>query len=159
MKTLLVMRHAKSDWNAPYGADHDRPLNRRGRGAAREMGVLVRDLDLVPDLVVTSTAVRARDTAELAMEAGAWGSELRLEPGFYGASVSDVIRIVSEMPDVRRLMVVGHQPTWSGLVAALTGETIEVKTATIAVVDLGIQLWGDVEPGGGSLVAVHHPSR
>ena len=159
MKTLLIMRHAKSDWNAPYGGDHDRPLNERGLGAAREMGVLVRDLGLVPDLVVTSTATRARNTAELAMVAGGWDVALRLEPGFYGAGVSDVLRIVGGTAEVATLMVVGHQPTWGGLVAVLTGESIEVKTATLAVVELAIENWGEIEPGVGVLAAVHHPSR
>jgi phosphohistidine phosphatase len=159
MKTLLVMRHAKSDWSAPYGGDHDRPLNERGLDAAREMGVLIRDLDLIPELVVTSTAVRARHTAELAMDAGGWESEFRLEPGFYGAGVSDVMRVIGRSPDVARLMVVGHQPTSGGLVAVLTGESIEVKTATLAVVGLAIDNWGEIEPGTGTLDAVHHPSR
>ena len=73
MKTLLVMRHAKSDWGAPLGDDHERPLADRGVKAARRMGCFLTDSGSVPQLVISSTAVRARTTAELAAEPGETG--------------------------------------------------------------------------------------
>lgn len=159
MKTLLAMRHAKSDWDAPYRHDHDRPLSERGVAAARFMGRLVADRDLVPDLVISSTAVRARTTAELAIEAGEWGSQLRLEPGLYGTSVEGALEVAASSPDVPRLMLVGHQPTWGGLVARLTGEVVEVKTATVAVTTLPIESWTEVTGARGTLTGLHHPPR
>lgn len=159
MKTLLVMRHAKSGWDASYGGDHERPLNPRGVKAARHMGRHLASVDLIPDLVVSSTAVRARTTAELAFEAGDWGAEIRLEPGFYGAHVEGVLEIVSAIEAVSRLMVVGHQPTWGSLVARLAGEPVDVRTATVAVVALSIESWEAVATAHGSLVAVYHPPR
>lgn len=156
MKTLLVMRHAKSDWNAEFGADHDRPLNRRGMAAARNIGRLVSELDLIPDLVITSTAVRARTTAELAMEAGGWGSELVLEPGFYGSGPEAVLSIAAGAPETRRLMIVGHQPTWGMILRRLTGEVVEVKTATLAVVALPISKWLELPQSSGTITSIHH---
>ena len=70
MKTLLVLRHAKSSWNDPALDDHERPLNKRGRRDAPRMGALVREYGLIPDLVISSDAVRARLTAEAVAEAG-----------------------------------------------------------------------------------------
>ncbi len=157
MKTLLVLRHAKSDWDASYEADHERPLNRRGERAARHVGTLVRDLGLTPDLVISSTAVRARTTAQMAMEEGGWDSEFVLEPDLYHSNTDTVVEIVSRSGEAARVMVVGHQPTWGSLVYRLTGMPAEIKTATLAVIDLGIEGWADLPGNRGELRAVHHP--
>jgi phosphohistidine phosphatase len=159
MKTLLLLRHAKSDWDASYGADHDRPLNDRGSDAARQVGHLVVSLGLVPDLVLSSTAVRARTTAELAIEAGDWDSELVLDRGLYGSGVDEVLDIVATAAAGDLVMIVGHQPTWGSLVFRLTGVPTEIKTATLAVVSLPIEDWGALEGTRGSLEGVHHPIR
>ncbi len=119
MKTLLLMRHAKSDWDADYGSDHDRPLNERGLRSARLMGRVLAEEGLVPDLIISSTAVRARRTAELAVEAGKWGSEILLDRSLYDEGTRGVLAVGASAPDVDGLMLVGHQPTWSMLVSAL----------------------------------------
>ena len=121
------------------------------------MGPHLADHGLVPRLVISSTAVRARTTAELAIESGDWGSELWLEPGFYGSSVDEVVDLVSISPEVDRLIIVGHQPTWGSLVTHLTGEPIEMKTATVAVVAMPVTSWGDIRSVRGSLAGVHRP--
>jgi phosphohistidine phosphatase len=157
MRTLLVMRHAKSDWNADYGRDHERPLNNRGVRSARHMGRLLSEEGRVPALVMTSTAVRARSTAELANEAGDWEAEIVLDPNLYGTDADTAIGVASDAPDVERVMLVGHQPTWSTLVAVLTGEPVEMKTATVAVVEFDIDEWRGLAAGQGRLVAVFHP--
>lgn len=158
MRQLLVMRHAKSDWEADYAADHDRPLNERGVRSARLMGRFLTARGLVPDLIITSTALRARSTAELAASAGAWDADIYLESGFYEEGPDGVIGLAGRAPDVaRRLMMVGHQPTWSGLVAAITGKLVEMKTASVAVIDVEIDTWSALGSVGGTLEALHHP--
>jgi phosphohistidine phosphatase len=157
MKTLLVMRHAKSDWDASYGADHDRPLNERGVRSARIMGRVLAEAGLAPDLIVTSTAVRARSTAALASEAGTWKSETRLEPALYGSGTDTAIEVAAAAPDVSRLMLVGHQPTWSLLVTALTGERVEMKTATVAVIEFEIEQWSGLVGAQGKVSDVFQP--
>ena len=157
MKTLLVMRHAKSDWEAEYAADHDRPLNDRGVRSARLMGRLLAAKELVPEAIISSTAVRARTTAELAREAGGWDANLFLEPEFYGASSRSVIEAIAKAPTVERLMVVGHQPTWSVVVDDLTDRYVDMKTAAVAVIALPITVWADTAPMAGSLVEVLYP--
>ncbi|HJS71801.1 MAG TPA: histidine phosphatase family protein [Acidimicrobiia bacterium] len=157
MKTLLLMRHAKSDWDADYGTDHDRPLNERGRRSARAMGQLLAEKGLQPDLILSSTALRARSTAMLADEAGRWGSEILLDETLYGGGTGAVIEAAASVPDVGRLMLVGHQPTWSMLVLALTGERVDMKTATVAVVDLDIIEWRALPGSRGILDMVYQP--
>jgi len=80
MKTLLVLRHAKSSWDDPALGDHERPLNKRGRRDAPRMGELVREYGLIPDVVISSDAVRARRTAEAVAEAARYAGEILLDP-------------------------------------------------------------------------------
>ena len=157
MKTLLLMRHAKSDWDADYGSDHDRPLNDRGLRNARLMGRVLADEGLVPDLIISSTALRARRTAELATEAGNWDSEIVLDRSLYDEGPKGVLEVGASAPDVNRLMLVGHQPTWSMLVSAVTAERADMKTATVAVIELDIESWAELPDASGTLIGVIEP--
>jgi phosphohistidine phosphatase len=157
MRTLLVMRHAKSDWDADYVRDHERPLNQRGVHSARLMGRVLSEEGHVPNLVITSTAVRARSTATLANQAGGWDAKIVLDPRLYGTGADDAIRIASMASDVDRLMLVGHQPTWSTLVSRLAGERVDMKTATVAVIEFDIANWSKLPSENGHLAAVFQP--
>jgi phosphohistidine phosphatase len=153
------MRHAKSDWSADYPVDHERPLNPRGVRSARAIGEALTARGLDPDLVITSSAVRARTTAELARDAGSWRGAIVLEPRLYDADPSVVIEVAASAPDVDRLMLVGHQPTWSATVHALTAHVVDMKTATVAVIEVAIDEWAHLPGGSGNLVQVLHPRR
>lgn len=158
MKRLLVMRHAKSDWHAGAPTDHERPLNRRGIDAARTMGLVVAHIGEIPDVAVTSSAARARRTAELAAEAGEWPTEIVVDRTLYGTSPQGAIAVVIRMAEgADRLMVVGHQPAWGGLVHELTGASVQMKTATIAIIDFAVDVWRDRHTASGELVAVLQP--
>ena len=157
MRTLLVMRHAKSDWNAEYGRDHERPLNDRGQRSARLIGRVLADEGVAPQRVVSSTAVRARSTATLAKEAGDWDAEIVLDDRIYGGGVDTAIDVARSSPDVDRLMLVGHQPSWSSLVTVLSGEHVDMKTATVAVITFDIEGWSALASGGGRIAAVYQP--
>lgn len=151
------MRHAKSDWDAEYQGDHERPLNQRGVRSAKIMGRLIAARGLTPDIVISSTAVRAKSTAELAKEAGGWDAPLELERNLYDAGPDGVVAVATGAPDVTSLMLVGHQPTWGLLVHALTGVRADIKTATTAVIELHIDGWADLPGSPGRLAGLHHP--
>jgi len=157
MKTLLLMRHAKSDWDAAYGADRDRPLSKRGERSARLMGRLLQGMGLAPDHIISSPAVRARATAQLAAQAGAWGCPIALAPDLYGAGPETVVSVAAQAPDVQRLMLVGHQPTWSTALLRLTGARADMKTASVAVIETTARDWADLPDVSGALAALHHP--
>ncbi len=156
MATLAVLRHAKSDWDAAYGSDRDRPLNSRGMRSARLMGRMLKAEELVPDLILSSPAVRARTTAAVAMESGTWHSQLLIDERLYSGGVEGTVSAVRELGEVGSLMVVGHQPTWSQLVATLTGQHADMKTATVALIALDGP-WSALGPGTGALVNVIQP--
>lgn len=153
MKELLLLRHGKSDWNAEYGKDHERPLAPRGRAAARLIGRFLEKTNSVPDLVVTSSAVRAYSTAELAVEAGGWRSRLVVTDDLYATSARRVGQFVSQQArEVERLMLVGHNPTWEDATRLFVGGGIfRVPTAAVACIRFPIVTWSDASPGSGVL--------
>lgn len=148
MKTLLVMRHAKSDWGSPSGDDHERPLAARGVRAARRMGSFLADAGYIPQMVISSTAVRARTTAELAFEAGGWECPIVTMADFYASDPDRVLDVVRETEDdVERLLIAGHEPTWSTLVTWLIGGgRVRMPTAAVACLDLKHGRWIDLAP-------------
>ena len=145
MRTLLILRHGKSSWKHPGLADHDRPLNKRGLRDAPRMGRLLRDEDLVPDRIVSSTAVRARATAELVAGELGYRGTVERSRDLYLASVPDIIRVLAnDGGDAARLLVVGHNPGLEELVAALTGGYAALPTAALARVDLELDAWSNL---------------
>jgi len=160
MKTILLLRHGKSNWDADYGADHERPLADRGQKGARKMGRFVTTARVVPDRAITSSAVRARETLAIAAEAGGWSGPARVTDALYEASPEAVLDEIRAEPDeADTVIVVGHEPAWSGLVSLLIGGgRIEMKTAALARVDVEVASWADVAPGRGSLALLLPPA-
>jgi phosphohistidine phosphatase len=154
----MIMRHGKSDWSAGAESDHARPLANRGIVSAERMGEVIRDLGIVPGLVISSTAVRARATAELARITGGWPSRLILEDDLYGASPSGALEVVARHGgDCERVMIVGHEPTWSMLIKQLTGGSCSVRTATVADIEVHTARWATVTSATGTLVSLLQP--
>jgi len=149
VKTLFVMRHAKSDWGAAFASDHDRPLARRGIKAARSIGRFLADSGCDPDLVLSSTALRAFTTAKLAAEAGEWGCEIVSRGDLYASDPDTVLEVVRETDNrVTSLLIAGHEPTCSTLVTWLIGGgRIRMPTAAVACLDLPHGGWTDLAPG------------
>jgi len=154
VKTLILFRHGKSDWKSDYGADHDRPLAKRGRSAAATMGAMLARIEQIPDRVLTSSAVRARETIELAAEAGGWKCPVEIVPEFYGSSPATVVARVREEDDaVSSLLLTGHEPTWSTLATELTGGGfLRFPTAAMVRIDLDLDSWSRLEADKGTLV-------
>ena len=159
MKTIVLFRHGKSDWDADYGHDHERPLADRGRKGARKMGRFLATSGLSPDHALTSTAVRARQTLAIAAEHGGWSGNATVTDALYGASREDVIREIRKTPEaVGILVVVGHEPTLSQTISGLIGGGhVQVKTATMARIDVDVERWEDVALGRGVLAWLLSP--
>jgi phosphohistidine phosphatase len=145
MKTLLVLRHAKSSWSDPALDDHDRPLSKRGRRDGPRMGALLRACGLMPDVVISSDAVRARLTAEAVAEAARFTGQSLLDRRLYLASPADIRAVLRTVPDeAETVMIVGHNPGLEELVAQLTGEQRDLPTAALAQIVLPIDRWRDL---------------
>ncbi|HUG75194.1 MAG TPA: histidine phosphatase family protein [Acidimicrobiia bacterium] len=126
---LLLVRHAKSDRPGDMD-DHDRPLARRGVADAEAIGAHLAGLDLVPSRIVSSTAVRAASTADII--AAAAGREVITDPHIYGGGVAALLTAASGRGDV---MVVGHEPTLSMAVEALSGALVTMVTSAVVCID------------------------
>lgn len=154
MKTILLLRHGKSDWEAEYGADHERPLAARGRSAAERMGRLLGDAGAIPELVLTSPAVRAADTVRLAAAAGGWTCPVETREELYRGFLEGILEVIRGCPDsARSVLLAGHEPTCSELAAALVGGArIRFPTAAAARIDLPVDAWRGAAFGAGSLI-------
>ena len=161
MKTLLVLRHAKSSWNDPALDDHERPLNKRGRRDAPRMGELVREYGLIPDVIISSDAVRARLTAEAVAEAARCTGEILLDPRLYLACPADILSLLTTVREnAGTVMIVGHNPGLESLVEQLTGERQDLPTAALAQIDLPIDQWRDLQRSTrGTLVCLWRPEE
>jgi phosphohistidine phosphatase len=159
VKTLLILRHAKSSWRDSGLADHDRPLNKRGQRDAPRMGRLLRQEDLVPDMIVSSSAVRARKTAQLAIEAMGYDGELRLADELYAAEPEAYLDALQSLPDIYEcVMVIGHNPGLEELLELLIGDWQRLPTAALAAVRLDLETWQDIsEETPGRLVNLWLP--
>jgi phosphohistidine phosphatase len=161
MKTLLVLRHAKSSWDDPALGDHERPLNKRGRRDAPRMGELVREYGLIPDVVISSDAVRARLTAEAVAEAARYAGEILLDPRLYLAWPDDILSLLQQVREkAETVMIVGHNPGLEKLVEQLTGEWQDLPTAALAQIGLPIDQWRDLKRSTrGTLVGLWRPEE
>lgn len=151
MRTLYLLRHAKSDWSDPLLDDHDRPLAKRGRRARRTIAEHLAGAKV--DLVVCSSARRARQTAKPVVEA--LGCEFRVEPSLYPGDVDGMLAVLRALPDrVTAALLVGHNPATEELSEALTGTPGLYPTAALGTIELDVDSWDDVVPGCGRLVAL-----
>jgi phosphohistidine phosphatase len=142
MKTLLILRHAKSSWKHTELPDHERPLNKRGKSDAPRIGKLLRQQDLVPGLILSSTARRARQTVDLLVEASGYDGDVEYRDDLYFTDTEAYIHAVRDLPDeIVRVLVVGHNPDLEVLLDTLTGESASLPTAALARIDFPIQSW------------------
>lgn len=137
MKELYLLRHAKSDWDDDSISDHERPLNKRGFRDAPAMGNLMKREGMVPDLVVSSTALRAKTTAELVTkEINRKPADIILMGSLYLASAAEILAQIRQTDEsTERLLLVAHNPGITNLVNRLAGNpvnSIEMPTCGLA---------------------------
>jgi phosphohistidine phosphatase len=135
MKRLVVMRHAKSDWEAGAGSDHERPLNDRGRREAPSVGRELAERGYTPDVVLTSDSKRTTETLELAKPFWPKAKVVAMR-ALYHAGIVEVRDALPSVPaDAVTLLVLGHNPGWEGMVSQLSGKHVEMKTSYAAVLE------------------------
>lgn len=146
MKTLLLLRHAKSSWKVADQPDFERPLNGRGEKSAPLMGRHLRGQKIEPDLILCSPAERARQTAALFVKAAGLSSELRYDERIYEASALQLLEVVAQADEsAGTVLLVGHNPGLEELIMLITGETWLMPTAALAKIDLSTDKWGKVK--------------
>lgn len=158
MKTLILLRHAKSDWEDATLRDFDRPLAKRGKRDAPRMGRALNEKSIQPDLLVCSPAVRAKQTLEKFTEAAALELPIAFEPNIYEASVGELMKIVRRLPNAKNsVLMIGHNPGFEALLWRLTGVSDNMPTAALACIELPVENWEDVAENQGRLVWLMTP--
>jgi phosphohistidine phosphatase len=158
MKTLLLLRHAKAENDAPGLTDLDRALNERGETEARSIGTFIKQQNLKLDLVLCSTAVRARQTAELALAAAQLAVSVLYDQRIYETSPGRLLEVITEVENgVSTILLVGHNPAMEQLLGALTGRLEPMATGTLARIDFDTDAWSGVVEDKGSLVWIQRP--
>ena len=163
-KHLLIMRHAKSSWSKEGLTDFERPLNKRGLRVAPQMARFVELQDLVPDLIVSSSAVRAKMTTELFVEhcKNVTSEQVILNKDFYHAPAETYLEYLTEITDatVSKVMFVGHNPGMEELIEVLSGDWERMPTAAVAHFVLGFEKWSEIgEPIRAKLNNVWRPKE
>lgn len=152
MKTIHLLRHAKSSWKDSDLSDFERPLNGRGREAAPLVGQFILQNKIRPDLILSSPAERARETATLVIKAAKLSAELRFDERIYEASAARLLDVVSQIDEsVGVAMLVGHNPGMEDLLETLTGERHSMPTAALARIILDVEKWSKVRERTGRL--------
>ncbi|MCH2109235.1 MAG: histidine phosphatase family protein [Polyangiaceae bacterium] len=155
------MRHAKSSWRDVDLDDHDRVLNRRGRHAAPEMGKLLRKEKLVPDCIISSTAKRAVETAELVHAAMRANCDIELRRRLYLAEPETVYDVLNELPsETKCVLVIGHNPGLAELVEQASGSSVEMVTAAVAHLKYSIKEFSKIDQHSPcKLTAFYRPTK
>jgi phosphohistidine phosphatase len=165
MKLLTLLRHGKSDWETGEENDFDRPLKDRGRKDSPMIGKFLAAIGLVPDLVVSSPAARARQTAELAAPAMGYTAEIRWEPSIYAASAGELMSVLRHLPDeANHVLVVGHNPGFEDVAARLIGADaygmaagLRLPTGGVAHLSLAVDTWNALQANSGQLIWLVNP--
>lgn len=156
MKTILLMRHAKSDWHQPEREDFERPLSKRGLADAPRMGRTLARLDRLPQWIVSSPARRALQTAELFAEGAGWKGKISVDANLYGAPGEAWMRALRSSPKgADSVLVVAHSPGCEEAVALLlacsAANPVRFPTGAVLCAESEIEEWSRLRPGGATL--------
>lgn len=145
MKRLLLMRHAKSSWKDSDVPDHERPLKKRGQRDAEKMGKLLKSKKLVPDLIISSTAVRASKTAEILAKSCKYEDEIIFSDSLYMAEPADIMQVVKDHAKKQKtVLIIGHNPGLEAYLQIMTGKVESLPTSAIAYLAAKIENWGEL---------------
>ena len=153
---LILTRHAKSSWDDPLMSDHDRPLNERGRRDAPRMAAFLEDKGLIPDQIVSSTAIRTRETLRAIVTKWTVKPPAKFNSDLYEATTGMLVSIAEdELVETRCLMIVGHNPSIEFAVRHFTGQTVPMPTCAAAVIEFS----DDIAAETGKLLNVYRPKE
>ena len=162
MKTLYLVRHAKSSWKYPRLDDFERPLNKRGRSNAPFMGSILKKLKVAPDIIISSPANRAATTARIIADAIDYPLEkIRYDETIYGSSEYDLLQVIQQLDDaINQAMLVSHNPALTDLSNSIGDTAISnIPTCGICCVNLNISSWAKSGEQRGKLKFFEFPKK
>ena len=162
MKTLYLVRHAKSSWKYPRLDDFERPLNKRGRKNAPFMGSILRKLEVAPDLIISSPANRAATTARIIADTIDYPIEkIRYEETIYATSEYDLLQVIQQLDDAtNQAMLVSHNPAITDLANSIGDTAISnIPTGGVCCINLDISSWAKIGDQRGKLKFFEFPKK
>ena len=160
MKNLYLMRHAKSSWKDETLLDIERPLNSRGRRASQTVAGFIKKQKIIPDLVLSSSAIRARETTDIVLGAAKITTDLRFDERIYEAGANRLLEVIKQIDKTRKsVLLVGHNPGLEALLELLTGAVETMPTATLSKLTLKISDWSDINNKCGTLEWIVRPKQ
>lgn len=160
MKTIYLLRHAKSSWKDESLSDIERPLNGRGKKAADTMGAFLKREKIQVDLVLSSSAVRARQTTERVLVSANIVTDVRFDERIYEAGVQRLVEIVRQIENGKKnVVLVGHNPGFEELLEWLTGTIERMQTGALAKIGLKTSSWNSVSEKSGTLEWIVRPRQ
>jgi phosphohistidine phosphatase len=161
MKTLFLVRHAKSSRDDPALQDKDRPLSDRGLRDASKMGERLAKQDVKPDLILSSPALRALTTAELiAKKLGYKAKDIAVDERLYASAPDDLVEVILELGEKpKRVMLFGHNPEFTDLAHRLSSKITDMPTCAVAEFSFDIKSWSDVGKQEPAKAKLHSPKR
>ncbi len=160
MRTLYLLRHAKAAPGSDTVRDPDRPLSDQGRRQARRVGEYLKNQNIVHDLALSSTALRARETTEVVLTEAECAADVRYDQRIYEATRQQLLEVISEIDDGNsRVLLVGHNPGLEELIHHLTDHFVHLATATLAKIDLPVSEWTKATGHSGQLDSLVKPDE
>ncbi|RJG11032.1 histidine phosphatase family protein [Pseudomonas cavernicola] len=161
MKRLFLIRHAKSSWDDAAQPDKDRPLNDRGRSDAPKIGERLAKRDVKPDLILSSPAVRALETAEIiARKLDYRRKDIVVDDRLYAVEADDLLEVIRELGDQLKLvMIFGHNPELAELAQRLSGEITQMPTCAVAEFRFDAKSWSEIGKIKPAKVALDYPKK
>lgn len=161
MKTLLLVRHAKSSWDDPALDDRDRPLNGRGKKDAPAMGERLAKLGILPDLILSSPAVRALTTAEILAKALDYKrKKIVVSEIIYGGTPAALLELIRALDDdAKCVMLVGHNPEISGLAYHFSPQIDDLTTCAVVEMHFAAKMWAQIAPELLKRIQLHLPKK
>jgi phosphohistidine phosphatase len=161
MKKIILVRHAKSSWNDPFLNDHDRPLADRGIADAPKMAKRLKKRGIVPDLILSSTALRAAETAKITAKVLGYPSEkIHWEKGLFHASPNQILKIIRMQKDTANMLLVfGHNPGFNDLITYLGGDLENLPTSGQFGFKLKAAHWAELKPETAEVWFIDYPKK
>lgn len=159
MKTILLMRHAKSSWDEKEEDDRDRPISKRGKKNAEDIADLLKDEKLKPDLILSSAALRARQTADVVIDEMKYHGDICYVNKLYMGEVEAYAQQLQSLGDeLQMVLIIGHNPSLSTLLQMVTGKVQALPTSAVAYLTVPIDSWKDFNlEAQGELVNLWRP--
>ena len=161
MKSLVLIRHAKSSWSNPLLDDFDRPLNKRGIKNAPFMAKMLRKKELKPDLIISSPSKRTKDTLDFFIKEFDYKGEIIFEESIYEAPYINILKVIKNIDDKHKtIFLFGHNPGLNDLTGFLLGEFKEnIPTSGVLKIDFDTNYWKNISKDNSKLIFFNFPKK